>query len=319
MALLAPLAFACFFNLIWIALLEPGMRIRAPPSFELDGLSKWPVPRNHTSVDKFNLKDGNSVVIDSYHVGDDLWIQLYTNPEETEYDSYPAMIVAIHRSNNDLGPISLVISYYYWRLENRKGLSVLARTLYLHIFPPVYVMATAQKFLKEGADVDAKDTPIDRTTPLCWAARNGHEAVIKLLLDTGNVNANSKGKDGLTPLLWVAQNGHEAVVKLLLDTCKVDADSKDRYGRTPLLWATRNGHDEAVVQLLLDTGKVDADSKGEDGRTPLSWAAENGNDVVMKLLLDTDKVDADSKGKDGRTPLLWAAANGHDAVVKLLE
>ncbi|OBT60076.1 hypothetical protein VE03_10516 [Pseudogymnoascus sp. 23342-1-I1] len=88
---------------------QTGMGI---PSFELDGQSKWPVPKDHTSVNKFDLKDANGVYIDSYHVGDDIWIQLYTNPKETEYGSYPALIVAVHQSNDD-GPISLVISYYY--------------------------------------------------------------------------------------------------------------------------------------------------------------------------------------------------------------
>ena len=74
--------------------------------------------------------------------------------------------------------------------------------------------ATAQKFLEEGADVDAKDILNDRT-PLYWAAENGHEAVVKLLLDTGKVDADSKDKDGQTPLSWAAANGHDAVVKLL--------------------------------------------------------------------------------------------------------
>jgi ankyrin repeat protein len=74
--------------------------------------------------------------------------------------------------------------------------------------------ATAQKFLEEGADVDAKDTPNDRT-PLLWAARNGHDAVVKLLLVTGKVDADSKDKGGRTPLSAAEQNGHEAVVKLL--------------------------------------------------------------------------------------------------------
>jgi len=55
----------------------------------------------------------------------------------------------------------------------------------------------------------------NRQTPLSWAARMGHEAVVKLLLATGKVDVNSKEDDnGRTPLPWAAENGHEAVVKL---------------------------------------------------------------------------------------------------------
>ena len=51
-----------------------------------------------------------------------------------------------------------------------------------------------------------------------------------------------------------AENGHEAVLKLLLEKDSVDLDSKDTfYGRTPLWWAATNGH-EAVVKPLLEKG-----------------------------------------------------------------
>jgi ankyrin repeat protein len=53
--------------------------------------------------------------------------------------------------------------------------------------------------------------------PLWWAAENGHEAVVKLLLDKDGVDPDSKGGNGETPLWWAAANGHEAVVKLLLN------------------------------------------------------------------------------------------------------
>ena len=109
-----------------------------------------------------------------------------------------------------------------------------------------------------------------------------------------NIGADSKDSYGRTPLSWAAQNGREAVVKLLLATDKVDADSKDNYDQTPLWLAARNGH-EAVVKLLLATDKVDADSKDSYSQTPLSRAAENGHEAVVKLLLATGKVDADSK------------------------
>jgi ankyrin repeat protein len=40
--------------------------------------------------------------------------------------------------------------------------------------------------------------------------------VIKLLLATGEVDVDSKDTEyGRTPLWWAARNGHEAVVKLL--------------------------------------------------------------------------------------------------------
>jgi ankyrin repeat protein len=132
------------------------------------------------------------------------------------------------------------------------------------------------------------------------------------------VEADSKDGYGQTPLSYAAENGHEGIVKLLLDTGKVDADWKDGDGRTPLWWAAGNGH-EAIVKLLLDTGKVDADWKDGDGRTPLWWAAGNGHEAIVKLLLDTGKVDADSKDGDGRTPLSYAVQNGHEAIVKLLQ
>ncbi|EHK20561.1 uncharacterized protein TRIVIDRAFT_112704, partial [Trichoderma virens Gv29-8] len=51
-------------------------------------------------------------------------------------------------------------------------------------------------------------------TPLSWASENGHEAIVRLLLDKG---ANPKAADhlGLTPLSWAIQGGHEAIVRLL--------------------------------------------------------------------------------------------------------
>ena len=76
-------------------------------------------------------------------------------------------------------------------------------------------------------------------------------------------------KDGYghqTPLSRATENGHEAVVKLLLDK-NADVETKDKYGQTPLSRATKNGH-EAVVKLL--DKNADVESKDSYGQTPLS-------------------------------------------------
>jgi hypothetical protein len=154
--------------------------------------------------------------------------------------------------------------------------------------------------LNNGHDPDIKDSYAQ--TPLSWAAENGQEAVVRLLLAKDGVDPDRKNGGGRTPLSGAAGNGHEAIVELLLAKDGVDPDSKDGGGRTPLSYAAKNGH-EAVVKLLLAKDGVDPDSKSRYGQTPLSWAARNGHEAVVELLLAKEGVDPDSKDKDGRTPL----------------
>jgi ankyrin repeat protein len=79
--------------------------------------------------------------------------------------------------------------------------------------------------LEKGADVESKDRYYGRT-PLSRAAWNGHEAVVKLLLEKG-------AGVGQTPLLLAAWDGDEVVVKLLPEK-GADVKSKDGVGQTPL-------------------------------------------------------------------------------------
>lgn len=92
--------------------------------------------------------------------------------------------------------------------------------------------------------VDRRD--ISGRTPLLWAAGNGHEAVMKLLLARKDVSVNSEDEGSRSPLSWAAGNGHEAVVKLLLARKDIQVNSEDKSGRTPLLWAAENGHEATV-------------------------------------------------------------------------
>ena len=156
-----------------------------------------------------------------------------------------------------------------------------------------------------------------RTTPLAWAAQNGHEGVVKILLGEGEVNPDKPDDRGLTPLLYAARNGHKGVMEILLERQDVLPDKPDYDGRTPLMYASQNGHEE-MVKILLAREKVNPDKGDGNGWTPLLYAASRGHEGVVKLLLEQDEVNPDLRAIWGKTPLSQAAWNGHEGVVKLL-
>lgn len=154
---------------------------------------------------------------------------------------------------------------------------------------------------------------------LSYLRKRGDEAIFLACAFSGQVEADSKKKYSRTPLSWAAGDGREMVVQLLLSTGQVEIDAKDWwFGRTALSWAAANGR-ETVVQLLLNTSQVEVDAKDKEGRTPLSWAAWNGREAVVQLLLNTGQVEIDAKDNLGWTPLSKAARNGREAVVRLLQ
>jgi len=167
----------------------------------------------------------------------------------------------------------------------------------------------------EGYMVDQQDC--GGSTPLAWAARNGHEEAVRILLEWKNVDPNHTDAGDRTPLGWAALEGHEGVVKLLLERENIDPDRPDKLDRTPLACAAMNGH-EQVVKLLLEREDVDPNRPDEDGDGPLGCAAINGYEGVVKILLERKGVDPNLPNKNDQTPLGCAASEGHKHVVKLL-
>ena len=88
-------------------------------------------------------------------------------------------------------------------------------------------------------------------------------------------------EDGYRPIHWACRNGHLAIVELLLSH-GAQPDVKTNGGSTPIHWACDAGH-LAIVKLLHSRG-APLDVKNNDGRTPLSWAQREGHTAVVEWL-----------------------------------
>ena len=168
---------------------------------------------------------------------------------------------------------------------------------------------------REGCNINQRDCM--GFTALMWAAQQGNEGVVRLLLARDDINPDQPNDKYQTPLWGASDNGHEAVVKLLLSRNNVNPDKQDTDGKTPLWCASYYGHD-GVVELLLARNDVNPDKPNNEGRTPLSNASQNGHEGVVKLLLARNDVNPDKPDNDGRTPLWVASYSGHEGVVKQL-
>jgi len=182
-------------------------------------------------------------------------------------------------------------------------------------FGIVEIVAT----LLEGKGCDVNATARAQGSALTWAAREGHEEVVKMLLEQEGVNPDQADKGHCqTPLSWAAMNGHGGVVKSLLEQKEVNPDRADKDGRTPISWAAGSGHD-GVVKILLEQVEVNPGQPDTVyGRRLLSWAAEGGHGGAVKLLLERVEVNPDHADRYGQTPISSAASRGHEGVVKML-
>ena len=104
------------------------------------------------------------------------------------------------------------------------------------------------------------------------AARYGHDAVVRLLLERDDIDANARKKRGSTALIQAAAYGHEAVVRLLLADQRVDANVKDNSGKTALMRAKKR-----AARLLREHNDMEIKARAQN-----TWVASKGSQLGMQ-------------------------------------
>ncbi len=175
---------------------------------------------------------------------------------------------------------------------------------------PMLVVALREKSLKAAkALIKAKDIDFDKTNPagenaLMIASLEGELDMIKLMVDEMDAEVNKKG---WAPLHYAATNGHNDVVKYLVDhAAYIDAESPN--GTTPLMMAARGGHIE-TVKLLLDEG-ADLRLKNQQGMTVIDFAEQyNQKEIADGLKSRWQKVYGNVPAPAPK-PKPWTPPNG---------
>lgn len=102
--------------------------------------------------------------------------------------------------------------------------------------------------LKSGADVNAISKSGERLSPLHSALANPNNAAIaEILLDAGS-DPNAIQEQGYTPLHYAAYNGLEKVVRILLNR-SVETDVRTKEGKSAYDLSVERGH-TAIASLL---------------------------------------------------------------------
>jgi ankyrin repeat protein len=174
--------------------------------------------------------------------------------------------------------------------------------------------AMVELLLRAGAN-PAKAHP-EGETPLLAASRTGSVPTVRVLLARGvDVNA-AEGFQQTTPLMWAAAEGHREVVSLLLEagadpnrqghvtalSARHNADHPTG-GFTALMFAARNG-DEPLVRTLV-AGGANINLRNGDGASATMVAIYNDRFDVAAALIEL--------GADANDGSLYMAVEMRDA------
>ena len=109
-----------------------------------------------------------------------------------------------------------------------------------------------------------------KQTPLYYAVREGHEKVIKMLVQ-GGLNVNHLDCYGQNPVYYCISAGNVPITRLLV-SYGADPDVVDLNGQTPAYYAVKSGHFEMVEYLI--SLKINLNTVDLRQKTLSHWARQ---------------------------------------------
>uniref|UniRef100_A0A0G4F844 Uncharacterized protein n=1 Tax=Chromera velia CCMP2878 TaxID=1169474 RepID=A0A0G4F844_9ALVE len=148
--------------------------------------------------------------------------------------------------------------------------------------------------------------------PMCKAAGHGCVEIVKVFLDSG-AGIDNDGGEGPIALQEAATGGHVGVVDLLLES-GAEVDQCSYFSEeTALMLAAGGGHKEVVRRLLEANAAVDF--RDEGGKTALARAADAKALEVVELLASYGAC-LDETDEEGWSPLLRSVERGQVQMVE---
>ncbi|KAJ6803563.1 ankyrin repeat-containing protein ITN1-like [Iris pallida] len=149
------------------------------------------------------------------------------------------------------------------------------------------------------------------------AAREGHLAIVQVLLNHDRTLSKTIGPSNATPLISAATRGHIDVVNELLARDSDLIELAKANGKNALHFAARQGHVE-IVKALLNKDPQLARRTDKKGQTALHMAVKGTSSDVVKALVDADPAIVMLPDKFGNTALHVASRKKRSEIVNVL-